>query len=110
MMPRSFVAAELLETVLGFTALQAALALLAMSLASLAGGVAASRFGCRTGTTPLVLLGVGVALTGLAWFSYVVPIALCLASIAMPSHDQLLMSVALPLITLRSDIVLSTSE
>ncbi|HMD95608.1 MAG TPA: MFS transporter [Trebonia sp.] len=79
-----FFTTQYLQGVLGFSPLQAGLAFLPMSAVNFAAALLVTRFIRRLGSTPVLVLGVGITLAGMAWLSRVAADSSYLTAVALP--------------------------
>lgn len=79
-----FFTTQYLQGVLGFSPLQAGLAFLPMSAVNFAAALLVTRFIRRLGSTPVLVLGVGITLMGMAWLSRVAADSSYLTAVALP--------------------------
>jgi predicted MFS family arabinose efflux permease len=79
-----FFTTQYLQGILGFNPLQAGLAFLPMSAVNFAAALLVTRFIRRLGSTPVLVLGVGVTLAGMAWLSRVAADSSYLTAVALP--------------------------
>jgi EmrB/QacA subfamily drug resistance transporter len=79
-----FFTTQYLQGVLGFSPLQAGLAFLPMSAVNFAAALLVTRVIRRFGSTPVLVLGVGVTLAGMAWLSRVTAGSSYFTAVALP--------------------------
>jgi EmrB/QacA subfamily drug resistance transporter len=79
-----FFTTQYLQGVLGFSPLQAGLAFLPMSAVNFAAALLVTRLIRQLGSTPVLVLGVGITLAGMAWLSRVAADSSYLTAVALP--------------------------
>lgn len=79
-----FFTTQLMQGVLGFTPFQAGLGFLPMTVVNFAVATTLPRIAARHGEVPVLVVGVGLTLLGMAWLAQVTPTSSYLTAVALP--------------------------